>query len=69
MGGYGLAEADDMRSSCNIETPAIYTSLLEFIHKSSQNKKGLQQYKEIEFASFIFQVHAWKCLKPIMKAP
>jgi len=46
MSGYGLAKADDMRSSCNIETPATYTSLLAFIHKSFQNKKGLQQYKE-----------------------
>jgi len=49
MGGYGLAEADDMRSSCNIETPAIYTSLLAFIHKSFQNKKGLQQHRKKEF--------------------
>ena len=46
MGGYGLAEADDMRCSCSIETLATYTSLLAFIHKSFQNKKGLQQYKE-----------------------
>ena len=46
MGGYGLVEANDMRSSYNIETPAAYTSLLAVIHKSFQNKKGLQQYKE-----------------------
>ena len=67
MGGYGL-EADDMRSSCNVETPAPYTSLMAFIHKSSQNKNGLQKYKKTQFASFIFQVHAWKFLKPIMKS-
>ena len=46
MGGYGLDEGDDIRSSYDIETRTTYTSLLEFIHKSFQNKKGLQQYKE-----------------------
>jgi len=34
MGGYGLVEVDDIRYSCNLETPATYTSSMEFIHKS-----------------------------------
>ena len=68
MGGYGLVVSDDISSCCNVETPATYTSVLAFIHKSSQNKKGLQKYKKTEFASFICQVYAWECLKPIMTA-
>jgi len=68
MGGYGLTEASDIMSSCNVETPATCTSLLEFIHKSFQNKKGLQRYKKTKFASFVCHVLAWECVKPIMKA-
>ena len=43
MGGYGVAETDDISSSCNFETPTIDTLLMAFIHNSCQNKKGLHQ--------------------------